>query len=154
MGAPEVNRPSGMLWPGPTAMDEPMWRAAAEGRLDVQRCTDCGAHRYPPVGGCYRCQSSEWHWDTVSGTGTIATYCWILDRVRTEDRGTEVYYNIALVTLEGTEGEPVRVVTNVVNAWNLEELEVGQRVELHCVKLSGEIGLPCFALPQRASSRE
>jgi uncharacterized OB-fold protein len=121
-----------------------MWRAAADGRLDIQRCDDCGAHRHPPVGACYRCGSVSWHWDTVPGTGTVVTYSWLPDRQRSADEGREVFYNVAVVGLDGVEGEPVRVVTNVLDAWERVDLAVGQRVELSCVKLSDDVGLPCF----------
>jgi len=50
------------------------WKAASEGRLDVQQCRACGAHRHPPTEGCYRCASLDWAWDTLPGTGTVFTF--------------------------------------------------------------------------------
>lgn len=138
------NRPTGAFVPIPSALDAPMWRAAAEGRLEIQRCDECGVHRHPPVGGCYRCGSPSWHWEQVVGTGTIVTYSWVPDRQRSADEGTEVLYNVAVVSLDGVEGDPVRVVTNVLDAWDKDDLRIGQRVQLSCVKLSEEVGLPCF----------
>lgn len=138
------NRPSAAPGPIPSALDAPMWRAAAEGRLEVQRCGDCGAHRYPPVGGCYRCGSSSWVWDQVPGTGTVVTYAWMPDRQRSADENREVLYNVAVVALDGVDGDPVRIVTNVLDAWEKTDLTIGQRVLLSCVKLSDDIGLPCF----------
>jgi uncharacterized protein len=125
-------------------INEGMWKAAAEGRLDVQRCTRCGAHRYPPSDGCTRCSSLEWEWSTVPGTGTIYTYIWVPDRVSSAEQGREVLYNVVVVTLDGTEGDPVRILTNVIDAWDMDDLHVGQPVELACISVAEGIGLPCF----------
>ena len=138
--AQSINRPAGMPPPVVEAVNEGMWRAAAEGRLEVQRCAGCGAHRYPPTDGCYRCGSLEWAWSTLPGTGTVYSYIWVPDRVRSGD----VLYNVAIVTLDGTEGDPVRIITNVIDAWQLDDLRVGQAVELACVEFDTGLGLPCF----------
>lgn len=144
-----VNRPSGMPAPVITPLTDGMWRAAAGGRLAVQRCLDCGAHRYPPADGCYRCASLRWEWGNLPGTGVIYSYIWIPDQARTaagtgESGGEDAYYNVAVVTLDGTEGEPVRIMSNVVNAWNLDDLHVGQRVEMTAVPFADDLALPCF----------
>jgi uncharacterized protein len=139
-----ANRPSGMPGPALAPINERMWRAAADGHLEVQRCTNCGAHRYPPTDGCYRCTSFDWEWSTLPGTGTVYTYSWVPDRARSEAEHREVLYNIVIVELDGTEGDPVRIMTNVLDAWESADLRVGQRVELQCVPLGEGIGLPCF----------
>lgn len=138
------NRPSGMPDPVVEPVNEGMWRAAADGRLDVQRCRACQAHRYPPTDGCYRCGSLEWTWSTLPGTGTVYSYIWVPDRARSAEQGSAVHYNVVVVTLDGTEGDPVRILSNVVDAWEIGDLEVGQAVELTGVELSPGIGLPCF----------
>ncbi len=113
-----------------------MWTAAAEGRLAVQRCSDCGAHRYPPTDGCYRCGSLHWVWSTVPGTGTIYSYNWV--------PAGDVLYNVANVTLEGTEGDPVRILSNVVDRWDVDDLRVGQSVEFVPVAFGPGLAMPCF----------
>jgi uncharacterized OB-fold protein len=154
-----VNRPGGMPSPVVAPLNEGMWRAAAGGRLAVHRCRDCGAHRYPPGDGCYRCASVRWDWDTLPGSGSIYSYIWIPDRARnaaasaaaaeasSETASYETaYYNVAVVTLDGTEGEPVRLLSNVVDAWRLEDLRVGQRVEVVGVPFADDLALPCFRM--------
>jgi uncharacterized OB-fold protein len=138
------NRPSGMPGPVLGPINEGMWRAAGEDRLDVQRCTNCGAHRYPPTDGCYRCASLGWAWSTLPGTGTIYTYMWVPDAARSAEQQREVLYNVVLVELDGTEGDPVRMASNVLDAWNIDDLYVGQAVALACVPLGDGVGLPCF----------
>ena len=134
-----LNRPSGAPAPVVAPINQGMWEAAAAGRLDVQRCGECGAHRYPPTDGCYRCGSLAWEWSTLPGTGTVYSFIWVPDRAR-----DGAAYNAAVVTLDGTEGDPVRILSNVVDAWTPEDLEVGQPVWLHCVDVGPGVALPCF----------
>ena len=121
-----------------------MWEAAAEGRLDVQRCSACGEHRNPPSDGCPTCGSLEWTWDTLPGTGVVMTYVWLEDPTRKPGEFPSKTYNVAVVELDGAAGGPARIVTNVVDAWRPEDLQVGQRVELACVTISPGVGVPCF----------
>jgi uncharacterized protein len=140
----ETNRPLGMPDPVVAPINEAMWEAAADDRLAVQRCATCGAHRYPPTDGCYRCSSVQWDWSTLPGTGIVYSYIWVPDQARSTLEGHEVLYNVAVITLDGTEGEPVRILSNVVDAWGTEDLRVGQAVELACVPFAAGLALPCF----------
>ena len=130
--------------PPPTVspLNEGMWRAAAEGRLAVQRCDSCGSHRYPPTDGCYHCDGLEWSWVDLPGTGFVYSYFWVPAAGRPDDERR--FYNVAVVELDGTDGDPVRIVSNVVDAWSVGEITIGQRVELQTVRLSDDVGLPCF----------
>lgn len=138
------NLPSGDRDPVPNALDEGMWAAAAEGRLVVQRCHSCRAHRFPPTRTCYRCRSTDWSWDPLPGTGVIATYTWVRDGARTGTAVPGDHYNVIVVDLDGTEGEPVRMVSNVVDAWGPEDIAIGMGVELVTLRLADGIGLPLF----------
>jgi uncharacterized OB-fold protein len=131
------------------AINEGMWRAAAGGRLAVQRCARCGVHRYPPADGCYRCGSLDWDWTDLPGTGVIYTYIWIPDRARSAEQEEPALYNVAVITLDGTEGDPVRILSNVVDAWHQGDLEVGQAVELSPVEFEPGLALPCFRVAAR-----
>jgi uncharacterized OB-fold protein len=142
------NRPTGLPAPVVAPLNEGMWRAAADGRLAVQRCTGCGAHRYPPREGCSACASLEWEWATLPGTGTVYAYSWVPERARSATLDGDVLYNVAVVELDGTEfgeeGGPVRMLTNVVDAWEPGDLAIGQAVALVSVPVGEGIGLPCF----------
>jgi uncharacterized OB-fold protein len=130
-------------------INEGMWRAAAGGHLAVQRCDRCGAHRYPPAHGCYRCGSLDWAWADLPGTGVIYTYIWIPDRNRSSEQERPVLYNVAVVTLDGAEGDPVRILSNVVDAWDQDDLEVGQAVAMTAVEFEPGLALPCFRMVSR-----
>ena len=45
--------------------------AAAQGRFQLQACTDCGAVQYPPRETCHRCLSDRLPWTDQSGTGEL-----------------------------------------------------------------------------------
>ena len=132
----QINRPVGLPAPVVAPINEGMWTAAAEGRLDVQRCARCGADRYPPTDGCYRCGSLQWDWATVPGTGTVYSYIWVPH--------PDGLYNVAVVTLDGTDGDPVRVLSNVVDCWGVDDLRVGQNVEFEPVPFGPGLAMPCF----------
>jgi uncharacterized protein len=125
-------------------INEGMWRAAAAGQLAVQSCQGCGAHRYPPGDGCYRCSSCRWEWSILPGTGVVYSYVWIPDRSRAVAADEAACYNVVVVTLDGTQGEPVRILSNVVNAWRQGDLQVGQAVEVVGVPFADGMALPCF----------
>ncbi|MFJ7751013.1 Zn-ribbon domain-containing OB-fold protein [Arthrobacter sp. NPDC097144] len=48
--------------------------AAAEGRLVIQRCTDCETLRHPPAPACPRCRSFEWDSVESSRQGTLHSW--------------------------------------------------------------------------------
>ncbi len=45
--------------------------AAAEGRLALQTCAECGAVQYPPREACHQCLSPDLPWRTQSGAGEL-----------------------------------------------------------------------------------
>lgn len=45
--------------------------AAALGRFELQRCTECSAVQYPPREACHRCLSVDLEWTLQSGSGLL-----------------------------------------------------------------------------------
>ena len=45
--------------------------AAAEGRLALQACAECGAVQYPPREACHQCLSPDLPWRTQTGAGEL-----------------------------------------------------------------------------------
>jgi hypothetical protein len=136
--------PEGLPLPTVDRTNAGFWAAAAAGRLDVQRCRECGHHRHPPTEGCYDCGSLAWAWATLPGTGTVFTWTWVWHPLHPVVAPV-VPYNVTVVELDGTAGEPVRLVTNVVDATE-ETLVVGAPVTLACERLTDDVGLPRFRL--------
>ncbi|HUZ09821.1 MAG TPA: OB-fold domain-containing protein [Acidimicrobiales bacterium] len=125
--------------PGWSDLTAPYWQHAAEGRLVIQRCRQCGVHRWEPVEICYACHSWDWDWDPVGGAGTVYTYTWA-DMPR--EPGADLV-NLAVVELDGTEGDPVRLLTWVEGA-DRESLRCGLPVQVAFDPLGDGLGVPYF----------
>ena len=97
----------------PNVWTEPFWAAAAEHRLVVPRCTNCGAHRLPPTPFCWRCRTQVVEWEQHDGHGTIYSFTVVRHAVIPDVRDA-LPLVAAVVALDGiTEGG--RLVGNVVD---------------------------------------
>jgi uncharacterized OB-fold protein len=65
---------AGRLRPQPTDDTAFFWDAAAAGRLELQRCQDCLAPRFPPGPACPDCRSLRWETVVASGRGRLFSY--------------------------------------------------------------------------------
>ena len=113
--------------------DHAYFEAAAEGRLMLKKCNDCGEHHHYPRALCPHCLSDRVDWVQAAGTGEIYTYS--ITR-----RGTPVPYCIAYVTLD----EGVRMLTNIVDC-DLDTIRIGQKVKVAFRKTEGGVSIPVFA---------
>ncbi|MFJ9816672.1 Zn-ribbon domain-containing OB-fold protein [Streptomyces sp. NPDC101151] len=87
----------------------PYWEAAAEGRLLIRRCADCGrAHHYPRE-FCPHCWSEEVAWEEASGRATLYTWSTV-HRNDLPPFGDRVPYVAAVVDL----AEGPRMMTELV----------------------------------------
>ncbi|HYF20194.1 MAG TPA: OB-fold domain-containing protein [Ramlibacter sp.] len=118
--------------------EKPMWDAIAQRRMALQKCSHCGALRYPPGPACPECLSLEHEWVEPAGGGEILS--WVIFR-----RGyLPAYpppYNVIAVRLD--EG-PILVS-------NLEGPEpqgswIGRRVQLCYATMPDGVVLPRFRL--------
>lgn len=73
--------------------------ALAEGRLELERCTRCGAVSLAPRGFCAACGAGEVAPATMTGRGRVAAITTI-HRAPTPEYRERVPYAIALVDLE------------------------------------------------------
>ncbi len=119
--------------PAVNAEIKPYFDAAAEGRLLIKRCRDCGEHHHYPRAICPHCFSANTEWVAAKGTGSIHT-CSVLRR------GVPVPYCIAYVTLD----EGVSMMTNIVDC-DLDAVRIGQRVKVVFTPTDGGPPVPMFA---------
>lgn len=110
---------------------EVYWQAAAEGKLMVKRCRDCGEYHHYPRSICPHCFSDNTEWCEARGTGTIYTYS-VLWR-------TPIPYAIAYVTLD----EGVSMMTNIVDC-DLKGIRIGQKVRVTFKPTDGGPPMPMF----------
>lgn len=90
--------------------NRPFWTGGAQGKLNFQRCSDCGKFNHPPLPLCRHCQSENLSHEAVPGTGEIDTFT---INVQPWFPGVEVPYVIARVRIDGAPG--VTLTTNIVN---------------------------------------
>ncbi|MFD1840569.1 Zn-ribbon domain-containing OB-fold protein [Paracidovorax cattleyae] len=128
--------------PLPTLNDEnrPFWEACRDNRLSMQQCDDCGHVRFPINHVCPRCLSDSYHWQTLSGRGTVFSYI-VFHQVYNKAFAQDVPYNVALVQLE----EGPRMYSNVVGVPN-DAVKVGDRLEVVFDPVTPEVTIPRFRL--------
>ena len=112
--------------------DQPYFDAAAEGRLMLKKCGDCGEHHHYPRALCPFCFSDKVEWVQAKGTGEIYSYS-------VTRRGGPVPYCIAYVTL----AEGVKMMTNIVDC-DLDAIRIGQKVRVAFRKTEGGVSMPVF----------
>lgn len=132
----------GLPAPRLTSVSAPYWRAAVNRRLLIQRCGACGTHRHPPTVACYACGSLAIDWDEVAGTGRVYSFVWTHRPVVAMFENLGVY-NVAVIELDGTVGEPVRILSRV-NDVDRDGLVVGLAVRVDFDPIDDEIALPIF----------
>ena len=109
--------------------DRPMWDSIAEGALKLQKCSGCGAFRYPPGPICAECLSMESEWVAVDGGGNVLS--WVVFHRKYFDDFPPPYNAVAVRLDEG----PI-VMTNLIGdppegSW------IGHRVQLNYVDHDG-----------------
>jgi uncharacterized OB-fold protein len=116
-----------------SALSEPYWQGAREGRLVIQRCGACGRLRHYPQVICPACQSFSVEHVAAAGTGRV--HSWTVTHHAFEQAfASEAPY--VLLTVEMDEG--VRVLGRYRGA--PEELALGLPVRITFA--SGHDGAP------------
>jgi len=116
----------------------PFWEAARRHELVVQRCLDCGAHRFPAREVCSGCLSRRAEWQRVGGTGHVfsiavmhqASHPWFAARVP-----------YAVVVIQLVEGPRM---LSTVTGLAPHAIEIGMPVEVGFEDVTPEVSLPVF----------
>ena len=132
--------PADMPVPQVEALTEPFWAAAREGRLVIQRCTDCGTFRHLPHVMCAVCQSSAHEWVESAGLGRVFTYTIVTHPVHAATTDS-VPYNVVVVELDDC--GHVLVPGNVVDCAP-DDVEVDMPVSVEFDLVSDDIAVPRF----------
>jgi uncharacterized OB-fold protein len=130
--------PDSMPAPLADATALPWWRAAAQHRLVVQRCTSCQRTRLPPAPLCPQCRSVEADWQEISGRGAVYTYTVVHRPIAAAQ---ELPFIIAVIALEASGG--LRMISNLVGV-EPQDLEIGMPVELVWEDMSEDLAIPRF----------
>ena len=111
------------------------WQSAADGKLVLQRCVDCGEFQFYPRALCAAC-GGETEWVDASGRGTLYTFTTIRQN-RSEAFVHLSPYAVGIVELD----EGVRMMSNIVGC-ELDQIEVGMALEVLLLKAADDVGLP------------
>ncbi len=123
--------------PHVTPESEEFWAAAAEGRLLLSECENCGLVFHYPRARCPDCLADAVDWRKATGTGEIYTY----SVARTMEGWPEDDLPLILSYVELDEGP--RVMTNVHAA--PEDVAVGTRVTVSFVETEEpDVAVPVF----------
>lgn len=129
------------------------FEAAAQHKLVIRKCAECGNLRWPPSPGCPYCTSLNWEWQEVDGKGAIYSYEIVTDAVQPAFADW-VPYPVVLVELDAHKGQPspedsLRMVGNLVDGTFAPEKEsnvaIGKRVEVVFLDAEG-VTIPLFKL--------
>ena len=123
--------------PALTPTTEFFWTSGADGRLRIQRCSDCGRFVHPPGPVCRWCLSPNVAPAEVSGRGEVFTFT--VNAQPWSERLTEPYV-IAIVELVEEPG--LRVLTNLVDC-RPDDVRIGMPVEVAFVAVE-DVFLPLF----------
>lgn len=116
-------------------VSRPFWEATKRGELLYQECPSCGNRQFYPRAVCTKCLA-EPEWRVASGKGTIHTFS-VVRQNFAAPFGDWVPYVVAVVDLD----EGPRVQANVVGA-PVDDVHIGQRVEVEFVDMNDEVALP------------
>ena len=116
----------------------PFWEAAKAHELKLQKCDGCGTLRFPATRYCASCGSAESSWETVSGRGTVSSWC-RFHQVYFEGFGNDVPYTVIVVELE----EGPRLFSNLVDGPS-DDIENGLPVEVFFDDVTPEVTLVKF----------
>jgi uncharacterized OB-fold protein len=122
--------------PHPTPLSAPFWAAARQGRLELQRCRDCGAFRWTPQVLCCACLSEAYDWTPVSGLGEVYSFSVVY---RPPTPNFTAPYVVAVVALQ----EGPLMLTNIVGC-DPTSVRVGMPVKVGFEPIDDEIALYQF----------
>ena len=127
----------GLPLPQPTWDNHEFWDYCRQHELRIQRCGDCGEHRYYPRPTCPVCNSRAFTWERMSEKGTVHSYTVVYPPVLPYF-ADKVPMPVAVVKLD--EGE-VYMVGRLMGL-PPEDARIGLRVEVAWEDVSEEISLP------------
>ncbi|HEX4170116.1 MAG TPA: Zn-ribbon domain-containing OB-fold protein [Bryobacteraceae bacterium] len=124
--------------PEPTALSQPFWKGAQEGKILVQKCASCGATQHPPRPLCGQCWSERLAWIACSHRGTVFSYA-VYYRPTIAEFRDDAPYVVAVVEMP----EGVRLTTNIVDC-PMDKIAVDLPVQAVFDKATDEITLIKF----------
>lgn len=117
----------------------PFFAAAKNRQLVIQRCTACGALRFPAREICSACLGFQVEWVPVSGRGEVFSFN-IMHQVYHPGFSDDVPYAVALIKLV----EGVKMISNLIGV-TPRDITIGMPVHVVFEDITDEVTLPKFA---------
>jgi uncharacterized OB-fold protein len=124
--------------PDVTPETKPYWEGAADGRLLLRECLDCGLTYHYPRALCPDCFSDDVEWTEAMGTGNVYSY----SVSESMEGWPESDLPIVVAYVELDEGP--RVLTNIDAS--PQNVTIGSRVEVRFADVAEDIAVPVFEL--------
>jgi len=124
--------------PAVTPWGMPFWEGTRQGKLMIQRCSDCNKYIFYPRLVCPHCFSDNVGWVQASGRGTVYSYTVVQSNAPSSFLD-DIPYVVAVIRLE----EGVQMLSNIVGC-DPSELRCDMPVEVTFEKLTDEFTLPKF----------
>ena len=121
----------------PVSLERPYFEAAAQGRLVVQSCDECGHRQFPPKTLCTACGATP-TWIEAEGVGTIHTFT-IVRRHGVEPFKSMAPFVLAMIDLP----EGVRLMGNVAGI-DPDDVAVGLAVSAYALRIDETMALPLW----------
>lgn len=134
--------PVGMKAPFADETTQPFWDAALRGKLAGAKCRNCGTVQLQQPPYCFVCQSREFEWGDLPGTGSIYTFTVVRHPLRPQLQETVPYVG-AVIELDGTQGAGARIMANVIDC-DPDAVRIGDRVEVIFETISDTYAVPRF----------
>ncbi len=132
--------PDGMTTPDPAdPINGGYFAAAAEGRLAIQRCSDCGTRQYPPELNCHACYGFNMGWQDVVGTGAVWSWVEVVHPAHPALREFGPYV-VALIELD--DAPEIKLMGVVVDAPLSGAMEIGARVRVVFEQTADDLAQP------------
>ena len=124
--------------PPDDSANRPFREGAKRGVVVLQRCMDCGQHRYPAARYCSQCHGERSQWVETSGRGVVESHC-SFHKAYWPAFEPETPYAVVQVRLD----EGVRLFSNLVGV-RRDEIRVAMRVRAHFEPVTETLSLVKF----------
>lgn len=125
--------------PRPDGVTAEFWRAAAEGRLLIQRCPACAHRQFYPRAICTSCGATP-EWEEATGRGVVHTFTVIRQNHAAPFKDL-LPYVVAMIELE----EGPLLMGNVVDC-DVDDVRVGAPVAVTMRQAAPDVGVPFWRL--------
>jgi len=122
------------------------WEGVEAGELRIQKCNACGALRHPPQPLCAVCRSSNQGYVLSTGRGVVYSH---VTHHYPPLPGVERPHTVLLVELE----EGIRIVSEWASDVSVENVRIGQPVQVAFTTVPGGALRPTFRPADNAQSR-